>query len=63
MYIYILAGWVPGPGNYSHKTSSINGKGSYFNSKLKSSLGKSFGKMVRPSIDGKNTGYPGPGNY
>ena len=31
-------------------------------SRYKSSLGKSFGNSIRPSI-ANNKGYPGPGNY
>ena len=40
----------------------MNNKGSYFVSKFKSSLGKSFGHSTRPSI-ADNKGYPGPGLY
>ena len=40
----------------------MNNKGSYFVSKFKSSLGKSFGHSTRPSI-ADNKGYPGPGQY
>ena len=53
---------IPGPGIYSCKAVSLNNKGFYFNSKLKSSLGKSFGHSIRPSI-ADNKGYPGPGLY
>ena len=40
----------------------MNNKGSYFLSRYKSSIGKSFGNSIRPSI-ADNKGYPGPGQY
>jgi len=40
----------------------MNSKGAYFVSKYKSSLGKSFGNSIRPSI-ADSKGYPGPGMY
>jgi hypothetical protein len=41
---------VPGPGVYSHKSLALNKSGSYFLSRYKSSIGKSFGNSTRPSI-------------
>ena len=40
----------------------MNNKGSYFISRFKSSIGKSFGHSTRPPI-ADNKGYPGPGLY
>jgi len=40
----------------------MNNKGSYFVSKFKSSLGRSFGHSTRTLI-ADNKGYPGPGLY
>jgi len=53
---------IPGPGIYSIKPISLNNKGSYFVSKYKSSLGKSFGSSKRPGI-AQFKSYPGPGMY
>jgi len=53
---------VPGPGIYSSKSVVINGKGNYFLSSLRSSLGKSFGISKRVPINANNK-YPGPGMY
>ena len=60
--IFVKGKGIPGPGVYSVKSISMNNKGSYFVSKFKSSLGKSFGHSTRPSI-ADNKGYPGPGLY
>jgi len=38
----------------------MNNSGAYFLSRYKSSIGKSFGNSVRPSI-ADNKGFPGPG--
>ena len=40
----------------------LNNTGAYFVSRFKSSIGKSFGNSIRPSI-ADNKGYPGPGLY
>jgi hypothetical protein len=53
---------TPGPGIYSAKSVVINGKGNYFLSSLRSSLGKSFGNSKRVPISGTNRN-PGPGTY
>lgn len=65
---------MPGPGAYDPKTS-MNLTGSYFVSKFKSTLGRSFGHSIRVTAtsgyNGKYGGFwfkfiehtPGPGAY
>ena len=55
---------LPGPGQYDPKPS-INDTGSYFLSKFRSSLVRTFGKVERVSPENRKifNNTPGPGTY
>jgi hypothetical protein len=55
---------APGPGHYDLKKTEMGSNGSYFVSKFKSSLCRSFGNSMRKSLStGGFDKTPGPGTY